>query len=280
VLSRKKGLVIPVPSHFIENKTVLLHRLHNCEVYLVGVISNLVISKCKNCTIFAGSVAEQVVVKSCSKTNITACCSRIIFSDEEQPLFQPGGNTAFVSTLGRPVVEFYAGAEQAPVNFAPCNFWYKGMLSDLNHIGHILSPNTNRFNQTYQISPYYLNRQTSSDTLIETDSRDNVNLLSLEQFCINEIPFDVVEIGDDRIEEDLPQMRSEEALILRAALPSPYKEWIEKSDALKVKVRNLFKQASTKDENFMNNITKKFDAWLEDSNQIHSVNALYKSARS
>lgn len=116
-------------------------------------------------------------------------------------------------------------------------------------------------------------------TFVETGSRDDVNLLSPEQFFIHEIPFDVVGIGGDRIEEVLPPMQSEEALIIRAALPSPYKEWIDKSDALKLKLRNLLKQASAKDENFMNNITKRFDAWLEESNQIHSVNALYKSAR-
>ena len=243
------------------------------------MISNLIISKCKNCIIFAGAVAEQVVVKSCSKTNITVCCSRIIFSDEEQPTFQLGGNTAFVSTLGRPVVEFYAGTEQAPVNFAPCNFWYKGMLSDLNQTGHILSPKTNRYNQAYQISPFYLQRQTSFDTLVENGGRESVLLLPVDQFSLNEIPFDVLEVGDDRIEEDLPLMRSEEDMILRAALPSPYKEWIEQSDALKLKVTNLFSQALTKDENFMVKMKEKFNLWLEDANLMNNVNAMSKTDR-
>lgn len=164
-----------------------------------------------------------------------------------------------MSSLGRPAVKLYTKPEMDKRQsvLLPAIFGIKAcsrILTVLTTFCHQLPTDLTK----YQIKFHHtiLHCQTSFDTIVEPGSRDNVNLLSPEQVFIHEIPFDVIEIGSDRMEEDLPPMQSEEALMIRTALPSPYKEWIDKSDALKLKLRNLLKQASAKDENFMDNLRK------------------------
>ncbi len=247
---------------------MILHRLQNCEIYLVGVIDSLIVSKCRNCTIFAGVVRGSVQVRSSTKTNLTTCCRGLTFSDEEQNALKgSGGNIAYVSTLTRPLVECLNGSfpENGLVSFAPCNAWYKGMLADLSAADHNLG--LNRWNQAYQ---------NYNDDIGDVA----VTRVPPSQFTLSEIPFDFATISDmaaaAESTESFSLECSTEFNALYSVLPESYSKWIKGSATYAKRVQEIMLNANNEDPKFHVSLTKHYEDWLQTSNKLHSLEALQK----
>ncbi len=239
---------------------MILHRLQNCEVYILGPIDSLIISKCRNSTIFAGAVKGIISVRSCSKVSISGNCRGIRFLEDDSNSHGGTGNKAFINTQMRPIIEGYTiNPIDGLLTLAPCNIFYKGIIRDLEMIEHDLLVN-------FWNDPFNLKAESSS-----------YSILSPSKFEFNEVPFDIVNPAISDIAKAAEQIHDKiatgniDALAefqkLIEYLPSSYSTWVIGSAVYSANIQSIFKRAHAIDPQFSGRIQKYFDSWLETSQQ-------------
>ncbi|KAJ3316015.1 TBCC domain-containing protein 1 [Boothiomyces sp. JEL0838] len=255
LLSRKKHLSIMLSSEFIENKKVILHRLYDCNIYLVGLAKNVMISRCKNTNIYAGVLHNQVHLQSSVNCRIHAICKRIMVSMDASAITSNiDSNHLFVNTKFNPLLSCSA-TNNIPVVLAPFDNWHFGILDQIKLTGNDLK--VNLWNQPVSV------QRNSTD----------YSILAPSQFFLSELPFTVLPNPANTVNEGKPETTVEYQTILKH-LPLQYATWLEGMSKINNLLIEAIKKATLMDPTLSTTVEDEFQKWLTTSGNIKYVGSM------
>jgi hypothetical protein len=261
LISRKRGRTLLIEPTYARNRSIIVHRLYDCQLYLFGAVDNVIVSNCRNTSIFVPIVTNTMSVISCSGVSIAGAITAFrIDCEAETANIQP--NSVHLCTPTRPLVIHSTSSDITcnTVYFGPCDKWYRGYFSELQHAG---------FNMTINLW----------DQLICTSDQKPFQLLLPHQYQFVEIPFDIAPIQSQNVApaaepvSKLPLLRevTDDYNQFVKLLPPSFATWLVETNAFSQRTRALMEQASLKDPSFKSRVEKEFQTWLKQSNHLVSV---------
>ena len=151
LIARKRNKLVVVENSHVANTTLFIHRCHEAQIYILGAVKNVFISRCRNTNIVVGAVAQQLRLIQCERVSVSAVCGQFFASPTAVSSSSPttaDGNVAYIHTALHPVIcnasvdlpsetmELATDVKhRTAISLAPFNTFYEGILNEISDAG-------------------------------------------------------------------------------------------------------------------------------------------------
>ena len=228
VNGKTKAIVVSNHEH-VQNKRIILQGLIECQVYLLGPISSVLIQGCLDTHVYIGSVSQWVRVEQCKAVQLSGALSQVWISQSNST--KVSAFTEFPTVI----------CDSFGIVLSPCDFTYDGLQSDVN-----LSTLDLEENQWDQSILYGLQPGDSK--------KGRVRLLDPSEFKFEILPFSRHGLGD----VDLWQL----------PIPNAFKSSNDEHDRVVKALKDLLTRAGQIHAELGPQIQKGLYEWIQSSGQM------------
>ena len=138
-------------------KDVVLTKLQNCVVYLLGTCNTLQLSQISGCRILSGPVTTSVFIDDCKNSLIAVACQQLRIHETVTTDF-------YIHVTTKAIIE-----DSNEVRFSPYTFSYASLVKDF-HISR-LDPHTNNWDKVDDFNWLVNNKHSPNWKIIEENER-------------------------------------------------------------------------------------------------------------
>lgn len=156
------GEVLTLSRDELIGKDVVLTKLQNCVVYLLGTCSTLHLSQISGCRLLCGPVSTSVFIEGCKNSLIAVACQQL-------RVHQTVSTDFYIHVTTKAIIE-----DSNDVKFAPYAFSYSNLVQDFHISG--LDPNANNWDKVDDFNWLVNNKQSPNWRIIEENERVKLTL--------------------------------------------------------------------------------------------------------
>ncbi|KAI8911790.1 tubulin binding cofactor C-domain-containing protein [Gorgonomyces haynaldii] len=261
LLARKKSQTILIHPEFITNRNLYIHRCHDCNIYVLGPVENLIITRCRNTVVYGGVVKNAAVVNYCNQLTLTVYCKQFMVGSG--PTLNPHASdvTAYLHCTNRPLITVQTENQEVTqsITLGPFNMWHQGLDKELLDCGIDLTKN-------------------KWDQPLSMWSKGEVKFVDPKSFHFFQIPFDnalyVVPPpaeADPHVFDTISLQRQ----IYSQHLPETYQQRLKHVEQVFALVRGNINNATPHlTEDARKHLEAKFSEWLQLNGKMHQIGCL------
>lgn len=153
----RSGEILTLRREELLGKDVILTKLENCDVYLLGHCSTLQASQISGCRILSGPVTASVFIDDCKESIFSVACQQL-------RVHQTTATDFYIHVTTKAIIE-----DSNKVRFAPYTFSYDTLVEDF-HISR-LDPHSNNWDKVDDFNWLVNSKQSPNWSIIEENER-------------------------------------------------------------------------------------------------------------
>lgn len=153
----REGEVLTLGREELAGKDVVLSKLKDCDIYLLGSCSTLQASQISGCRILSGPVSTSVFIEECKDSVFSVACQQL-------RVHQTTATDFYLHVTTKAIIE-----DSKKVRFAPYTFSYAGLVKDLQDSS--LNLHTNNWDKIDDFNWLVNNKQSPNWSIIDENER-------------------------------------------------------------------------------------------------------------
>lgn len=157
----RSGEILTLRREDLLGKDVLLNKIENCDIYLLGSYNTLQASQISGCRIFSGPASTSVFIDDCRESVFSVACQQLRVHETYATDF-------YIHVTTKAIIE-----DSDKVRFAPYTFSYETLVEDFHISG--LDPLSNNWDKVDDFNWLVNSKQSPHWSVI--DENDRVKLI-------------------------------------------------------------------------------------------------------
>lgn len=153
----RSGEILTLGQQELLGKDVLLNKLENCDIYLLGSYNTLQASQISGCRILSGPATTSVFIDGCRDTIFAVACQQL-------RVHQTLSTDFYIHVTTKAIIE-----DSDKVRFAPYTFSYENLVEDFHISG--LDPHSNNWDKVDDFNWLVNSKQSPHWSVIDENER-------------------------------------------------------------------------------------------------------------